>query len=107
MFTEPAATLTAGPVGPAVAVHFRGPSWQSTSDGSLVQAKAIAGEPVTGSIPQLLLEATSTRGPGRFAGVTHIQRLKTSGGAAPTGTCTDGAVVGIAYRAEYVFFVAR
>jgi hypothetical protein len=106
VFTEPAATLTAGPLGPAVAVHFRGPSWQATTDGSLVQAKTIADEPVTGSIPQLLLEATSTRGPGRFASVTHLQRLKTSGGAAPTGTCTDGAAVGIAYRAEYVFFVA-
>jgi hypothetical protein len=105
VFTEPAATLTAGP-GTPVAVHFRGPSWQSTTDGSLVQAKAIANAKVEGSIPQLLLEATATRGPGRFGSVTFIQRLNTSGGAAPAGACTDGAVVGVPYRAEYVFFAA-
>jgi hypothetical protein len=105
-FQEPAATLTAGPGGPGVAVHFRGPSWQSTTDGSLVQAKAVASVKVEGSIPQLLLEATSTRGPGRFGSVTAIQRLHTSGGAAPTGACTDGTTVGVAYRAEYVFYRA-
>jgi hypothetical protein len=106
VFTEPAASLTAGPLGPAVAVHFRGPSWQSTTDGSLVQAKAIASKPVDGSIAQLLLQATSTRGPGRFASVTYIQRLNTAGGAAPAGGCTDGAVVGVPYRADYVFYAA-
>jgi hypothetical protein len=106
VFTEPAATLSAGPAGPAVAVHFRGPSWQSTTDGSLVTAKAIVSVRVDGSIPQLLLQATSTRGPGRFGSVSHIQRLNTSGGAAPTGTCTEGATVGVAYRADYVFYRA-
>lgn len=106
VFTEPAATLTAGPLGPPVAVHFRGPTWQSVSDGSLVTAKVTASAPVQGSIAQLLLVATSTRGPGRFASVTYVQRLNTSGGLAPAGSCTDGAVVGVPYRADYVFFAA-
>jgi hypothetical protein len=106
VFTEPAATLTAGPAGPAVAAHFRGPTWQSTTDGSLVQATAVASKPVPGSIAQLLLRATSTRGPGRFGSVTYVQRLDPSGGAAPAGTCTDGAVAGVPYRAQYVFWAA-
>jgi uncharacterized protein DUF3455 len=87
------------------AVHFRGPSWESTKDGSLVEAKVVASSPVPGSIPQLLLQATKNRGSGVFDQVTYIQRLATRGGAAPTGACTDGRSAGIPYQSEYRFFV--
>lgn len=56
-FVEPVATLF-GPGDRPVAVHFRGPSWQSIRDGSLVEGKAIANVEVKGTIPHLLLEAT-------------------------------------------------
>lgn len=106
-FVEPAATLTGFARGRSrAAVHFRGPSWQSTGDGSLVEARAVASSPVTGSIPELLLQATRTRGGGDFGAVTYIQRLATSGGVAPAGTCTDGATTGVPYRAAYRFYVA-
>jgi hypothetical protein len=61
---------------------------------------------VTGSIPQLLLQATRTRGDGVFGGVTYVQRLATRGGVAPSGTCADGATAGVRYTAEYRFFKA-
>jgi hypothetical protein len=107
VFVEPAATLNGVLSGkPQTAVHFRGPSWESTKDGSLVEGSAVANVPVTGSIPQLLLKASKNRGDGGFGKVTYIQRLNTSGGAAPTGACTEGATVGVPYHATYRFFVA-
>lgn len=103
-FVEPVATLF-GANGRPEAIHFRGPSWQSLRDGSLVEAKAIANVPVRGTIPLLLLEATKTRGDGLFGRVTFIQRLSTSGGAAPTEGCDEGEVRGVPYRAQYRLFV--
>jgi hypothetical protein len=103
-FLEPAAQLF--DLSGHAAIHFRGPSWESIQDGSLVTGKAIASSPVPGSIPQLLLQATSTRGSGLFGAVTYIQRLATSGGAAPTTACTDGQTQGVAYTAVYRFYTA-
>lgn len=111
-FVEPAASMTGGgrratdhrATGRLTLVHFRGPSWQSIEDGSLVEAKATASAPVAGSIPQLLLQATKTRGDGILGRVTFIQRLATSGGVAPAGTCAEGSTTGVGYRAEYRFF---
>lgn len=108
VFTEPVATLT-GRVNnrPVTAIHFKGPSWESIDDGSLVTATSQATSPVTGSIAQLLLKATPTAGSnGVFSKVTFIHRLATSGGAAPAGACTDGTRLGVAYRAEYRFYTA-
>ena len=106
-FVEPAANLvgwTTRRPDFASAVHFRGPSWESTDDGSLVEAKVIASSPVAGSIPQLLLQSTGNRGDGVFGHVGYVQRLATHGGAAPAGACTDGRTTGVPYRAEYRFF---
>jgi len=107
VFVEPAANLLgwAGrPTNVATAVHFRGPSWESSDDGSLVEARAVANSPVPGSIPQLLLQATRNRGDGAFGRVSYLQRLATRGGAAPAGTCTDGQTTGVPYQARYRFF---
>ena len=107
-FVEPVATLagfTSRPRRLATAVHFRGPSWQSDQDGSLVEGKAKANSPVAGSIPQLLVEAVRTQGTGVFGRVSFIQRLATSGGVAPGGSCTEGTVTAVPYRAVYRFFV--
>ena len=105
-FVEPAASLVGRAKGSSgrSAIHFRGPSWESTNDGSLVEAKAVASSPVDGSIPQLLLQSTRNRGDGLFGHVGYIQRLATSGGAAPTGACTEGQTDGVPYRARYRFF---
>ena len=100
-FLEPVAALRDEAT---TVIHFRGPSWQSIRDGSLVEAKTVASSPVDGAIAQLLLQATRTRGTGIFGDVTFVQRLDTAGGVAPTTTCRDGQTQGVPYTAEYRFF---
>lgn len=93
--------------GPAGRIHhFKGPSWQYERDGSLVTAAKVAEVARTGTIPELLLEVNSHSGPanGKLAGATHIQRLATSGGVAPTRACTDGTTTAVRYGALYVFW---
>jgi Protein of unknown function (DUF3455) len=92
--------------GRAEVLHSKGPVWTSVRDGSSVTAAAAANSPVPNSIPQLLLKATTTRGPGLFANITFIQRLNTTGGVSPTGACTDGATESVPYTADYTFWVA-
>lgn len=110
---EPAAYLTGitvAPVKRATAVHFRGPSWQSDTDGSLVEGTAPKSAPsaTPNSIPQLLITAAPTsRGAGVFGGVTVIQRLATVGGVAPATGCTAGQTTAVRYTAVYRFFKAR
>lgn len=103
---EPAATLWAknDRSHRPVALHSRGPVWVSTVDGSAVNGAAIATSPKTGTIPELLLQATATRGTGVFGGVSYIQRLNTHGGVAPTTACTGTDQVSVPYSATYAFY---
>ena len=108
VFLEPAANLLGSATGTSslqTAIHYKGPTWESTTDGSLVQGATIVSSPVPGSIPQLLLKATANRGTGILGTVTYINRLDTSGGAAPAGSCTSGQTVGVPYSAQYLFYV--
>lgn len=86
--------------------HFKGPSWQSVRDGSLVTAAKTGERARAGTIPELLLEVNGHSGPadGLLAKATHIQRLNTSGGVAPAGACVDGATKAVRYGALYVFW---
>ncbi|WP_128377119.1 DUF3455 domain-containing protein [Streptomyces cavernae] len=103
---EPAATLWAKKDHSRrpVALHSRGPVWVSTVDGSAVNATAVANSPKTGTIPELLLKSTATRGSGVFADVSYIQRLDTRGGVAPTTACTGTDQVSVGYSATYAFY---
>jgi hypothetical protein len=102
VFLEPAAQLHDQS---AVATHFRGPTWESTRDGSLVEAtKVVASSLVAGAVPQLLLQATLTRGDGIFGDVTYVQRLATVGGVKPSTRCMDGQTLGVPYSAVYTFY---
>jgi hypothetical protein len=110
---EPAASLTGvtvHPVKKVSALHFRGPSWQSDQDGSLLEGdpdgvvRVPSEQP--GSIQQLRIRAKSARGDGVFGRVTYIQRLDTVGGVAPAGSCARGTTA-VPYRAVYRFFVAK
>jgi hypothetical protein len=80
--------------------------WTSVVDGSSVTATAQASSPVPNAIPQLLLKSASNRGPGLLSAVTYIQRLNTTGGLAPTGTCSEGTTASVPYTARYTFWVA-
>ncbi|GIE04095.1 DUF3455 domain-containing protein [Paractinoplanes durhamensis] len=84
--------------------HFGGPSWQSLRDNSLITAGSPVPSPRTGTIPELLLTVTSHTGAGLLAKADYINRLLTSGGVAPTGSCTAGQVVKVPYGAVYVFW---
>ncbi|NGO13397.1 DUF3455 domain-containing protein [Streptomyces sp. HC44] len=103
---EPAATLSAKKDRSQrpIALHSRGPVWVSTVDGSAVTAAAVATSPKTGTIPELLLKSSDTRGTGAFADVSYIQRLDTRGGVAPTTACTGTDQVGVPYSATYTFY---
>jgi hypothetical protein len=88
--------------------HGAGPHWLA-DDGSRVQGRvtARADAPLPGAIPWLLLATTSEAPQGRFGGVTHIQRVRTQGGAAPAAGCdttTIGAQSRVAYTADYRLF---
>ncbi|MER5517216.1 DUF3455 domain-containing protein [Streptomyces sp. NPDC048254] len=105
---EPAATLSdkRDRAHRPVALHSRGPVWVSTVDGSAVNASALVTSPKEGTIPELLLKATATRGAGTFEGVTYVQRLNTEGGVAPAAACTGTDQVSVPYSATYAFYKA-
>jgi hypothetical protein len=86
--------------------HFAGPSWQSLRDNSLVTATKAAQVDKAGTIPELLLKVATHSGNGILTNADYINRLYTSGGAAPTGSCTAGQVVKVPYKAVYVFWDA-
>lgn len=92
--------------GRAEVLHSRGPVWTDVFDGSSVTAATDGISPVPGAIPELRLKSTAHRGPGLLADVTFIQRLHTTGGAAPTGSCIEGVTASVPYTADYAFWVA-
>lgn len=108
-FVAPEAVLyaDAGQQG-AVGIHYAGPTWVSVSGSKVVGAAVERCTPDPGAIPWLLLQATSSEGPGLFQGVTFIQRVNTVGGLAPTvpGTVTDEEAR-VPYTTEYLFYQAH
>ncbi len=85
--------------------HYAGPTWEA-NDGSKVVGQVIARAPMAGTIPWLLLRGTPS-GKGVLGAVSSIQRVDTSGGAAPSDGCDDkhrGASARVPYTAIYKFF---
>jgi hypothetical protein len=102
-FKEPAAQLRRD------IIHYRGPTWQSSNDGSLVTGRLLASRPSDDpaeDIPDLLLEAAETSGDGVLSDVAFIQRLDSRGGVGPSGPCDpqEDTEVAVPYRATYVFW---
>ena len=94
--------------GEVVGSHFAGPTWQG-QDGSSVIGAVVARADATSknAIPWLLLEAKSHAGGGAFSTITHIQRLDTDGGVAPSEGCDathPGKEVRVPYEATYAFY---
>ena len=88
--------------------HFAGPTWEG-QDGSAVVGAVLerADAPESGAIPWLLLEAKDHKGSGVFSTITHVQRLDTTGGVAPTSACDTvhaGEEVRQPYEATYAFY---
>lgn len=88
--------------------HYAGPTWEY-GDGSKVTGKVLATVPApqAGNLPWLLLQGTAAATPGALAGVTHVQRVDTVGGVAPSDSCSGalaGARQAVRYSADYVFY---
>ncbi|WP_199548501.1 CHRD domain-containing protein [Streptomyces sp. N35] len=87
-----------------VAPNSGTPQWIAP-DGSAVKAKLISRTPNgETNIPELDLDADqigSRRG--LLANTAEILRLNTVGGVAPGGSCEQGDIVGVPYKADYVF----
>ena len=95
-------------------------SWQHSEDTSHVWAKAIANSSdpnfvEAGAIPWLLLQVVGSQsgrtGGDTLTGATYIQRLTTSGGAAPSTGCAQSTDIGskalVPYTADYFFYKAE
>jgi hypothetical protein len=99
--------------GKLVATHFGGPTWQAL-DGSTVKGSlppTVATKSPDGAIPWLRLAATAQakgpKGGDEFVKTTFIQRVNTSGGVAPTTSCTTAdKPVEVEYTADYYFWMA-
>jgi hypothetical protein len=83
--------------------HDAGPIWQAR-DGSAVKGTVVNRVDRPGTIPELTLSAEQIGADhGLLAGVDTIRRINTTGGLAPAGPCTIGAVQEVPYTATYVF----
>jgi hypothetical protein len=106
VFVAPVATLKDA-AGKVVGKYYGGPTWEA-NDGSKVTGKQVAVAPAAaGNIPLQLVKADPATGSGAMQGVTHIQRLKTQGGVAPSAACAaanKGAQMKVPYQADYVFY---
>ena len=110
VFTDPEATLfkTTGKSKP-VGTHFLNfatgrPVWElGGGDSSVEASRTQSASGGAGNIPWLLLQAVATT-PGRLGSTTWVQRLNTSGGVAPAGTCTPGTTIAVPYTADYFFW---
>ena len=89
------------------------PAWQDSRDTSTVWGNPIPDAtytPDATAIPWLLLEVVgSAEGPtggDTMTGTTYIQRVNTTGGLKPTGSCTEGDKALVPYSADYFFYKA-
>jgi hypothetical protein len=89
------------------------PAWQDSRDTSTVWGNPIPDATYTPdptAIPWLLLEVVgSAEGPtggDGMTGITYIQRVNTTGGLKPTGSCTEGDKALVPYSADYFFYKA-
>lgn len=108
-FVEPVATLFADAANhDKVAIHYLGPTWENNNGGKVVAIKTASCTPDPTAIPWLLLEKVTNDGPAPFGKVTHIQRVNTKGGNAPTAPGSSiGVVAEVPYTAEYYFYRAQ
>ena len=109
LFTDPEATLfkstgTSQPIG----THFLNfatgrPVWQLDDGSSVEAARTVGVGGGAGNIAWLLLRGIVQSGD-RLGETAWVQRLNTSGGVAPDGTCAPGSTEAVPYTADYFFW---
>ena len=89
------------------------PTWQDSRDTSTIWGNPIPDATYTPdptAIPWLLLEvvgdAEGPTGGDRMTDTTYIQRINTTGGLKPTGSCIEGDKALVPYTADYFFYKA-
>jgi Protein of unknown function (DUF3455) len=82
------------------------PEWQSPDGAYVVGHKVAAFTPdlTAGTLQWILLEGVSHGGVGTLSRVGHVQRVHTTGGVAPAGSCGAGATARVPYTADYYFY---
>jgi len=105
-FVVPDATLYEGTR--SVARHATIGLYESLSDRTSVSGVVRSSQPAGGTnLPWVLIRAQPIGESGLFANVSSIQRVHTTGGAAPSGGCgadNVGEEARVAYQAEYYFY---
>jgi len=113
-FTGPAANLD-DCTGTLIGHHFASeagasaPEWETLDGTYVIGSKKVSYTPDggAGSIPWLLLEATTHGGSGTLSNANWISRANTAGGVAPTTACgasNVGNTQDIDYTADYYFW---
>ena len=92
--------------GKIVGRYFGPPAtWETTDDSKVTGVQLAVAPNGSGNIPLQLVKANA--GTGRMQGVTHIQRVATQGGVAPTMPCAAanaGVNQLVGYSADYIFY---
>jgi hypothetical protein len=105
-FVVPDATLYDGQR--SVARHATIGLFESLSDRSSVSGVVRSSQPAGGAnLPWVLIRAQPIGESGLFANVSSIQRVNTTGGAAPSSGCGPDSVgeeARVAYQADYYFY---
>jgi len=107
VFVGPQAELRSR-TGQAIGRYFGPPATWLSQDGSQLTGTQLAvapGQP--GSLPLQLVKANPAVGAGALAGVSHIQRVATQGGVAPSSACNAsgrGSRQVVKYQADYIFY---
>jgi hypothetical protein len=108
VFQEPDAILLDYETGEKVGTHGKGPFWADSDGGKILgTSPQSVPSPSDGAVPWLLLEAKGTP-TGRFAKVTHVQRIDTWSGQPPTAKPKEeGEIKKVRYHATYAFWGER
>ena len=105
-FVVPDATLYDG--SRSVARHATVGLYESISDRSSVSGVVRSSQPAgAANLPWVLIRAQPIGENGLFANVSSVQRVNTTGGAAPSGGCgadNVGEEARVAYKADYYFY---
>jgi hypothetical protein len=102
--TEPAQNLFALD-GTPVGIHFGPPSWESTRDGSRVDAVPVKVTRVRHAAPRVLFKALNVHGgQGLFGRTAFIVQMPMTGGVAPAACTVPGKRIGVPFQSMYMFF---
>jgi Protein of unknown function (DUF3455) len=109
VFAGPSAALT-DRQGRSIGRYFGPPATWAASDGSAITGAQLAVAPAgDGNIPLQLVKANPATGQGTMSGISHIQRVATRGGVAPSSACDaqgKGKREIVKYQADYIFWKA-